>query len=139
MGDRLGFLEVEFQGMEPLEVAPLQGSRDAGCLGGTDGIDKQRCPGAMVNKVEQRFHWDVGVGDHGSRVIDYLNAGFQKFGRDVRDDVGVGHSGYHVASLVIDTQVQAITLTFKPIAQGQIQPDGLAFPPAHLAKGFSTE
>ena len=136
--DSLGFQKIEFERVQAVGLALLQRFDDTGSLGGAHGIDDERCR-AVVDEVQQSLGRDVGVGNDGRRGIDDIHARFEECGGELADDVGVGHGGNHVARLVVDTQVQTVAHPLAALTQREVQPDGLALVPAHLAEGLAAE
>ena len=90
-------------------------------------------------RYEQGLIGDIGIGNHLRRAIDDVDAGLEKIGGDTVNDVGVGHGGNHVARLVVYTQVQAVAHALAALTQREVQPDGLALAPAHLAEGLAAK
>ena len=90
----------------------------------------------MVNQVLQGLHRNVGVGNNSCRGVDFADAFLKKSGRYVVHYIGIGYGGDHVARLVVDTQVQAVAQVLAALTQREVQPDGLAFSPTHLAEGL---
>ena len=129
---------VEFHAMQAFCLALLQCLDDTGSLSRAHGIDQERSR-AVIDEILQGPGRDIGIGNHTFRTIDVGDACCQKLGGDVINDIGVGHSGNHVACLVVDAQVQTIAHTLAAFTQTEVHADCLALAPAHLAEGLATE
>ena len=111
-GERL--FEVELERMEVGQLAFAKGIDHTMRLGRADAVDEERHRD-VLHQPADRVLGEVGIRHDELGHIDLPDPFGEPFGRDRADSLGVGHGRYHLAPMIMDTEVDAGSQGIDPL------------------------